>query len=274
MIPLSTTKLGVQLQLLTFEYEDHQPFRTLDRDGEPWFVVADICKALDLSNPTAAVRGIEEDDLTTSKVIDSLGRSQNALVTNESGLYQLIFQSRKEGAKKFKRWITKEVLPSIRKSGSYGSGRLPAFVSRFNANWDRVEAGHFSVISELFVRVHGKLEQVGYRMPDKTAAGVELRPDVSVGQLFPKWLAHHPDYLSIMTRRKPYPHVLPDGKEVDAWQYPNDVLPLFIEYIESEWMPNRSFDYFRSRDQNALEYIPLALPAPKQPKKENRRRSA
>jgi prophage antirepressor-like protein len=72
------------------------------------------------------------------------------VVINESGLYNLILSSRKPEAKRFKKWVTSEVLPSIRKTGSY-NGRVPAFIRRYNENWDRVEAGYFLVISELVI---------------------------------------------------------------------------------------------------------------------------
>ncbi|MFI5062246.1 MAG: phage antirepressor KilAC domain-containing protein [Actinomycetales bacterium] len=97
--------------------------RTRMVDGEPWFVVADVARVLALSNPTMAVQSIDPDDLSTTEVIDSLGRPQNARVANESALYQLIFQSRKTEARAFKRWVTHEVLPAIRKTGSYSVQR-------------------------------------------------------------------------------------------------------------------------------------------------------
>jgi prophage antirepressor-like protein len=89
------------------------------RNGEPWFVVVDICSVLGISNATNAVRSFRKDDLDSIKVIDSMGRSQQAKITNESGLYELIFNSRKKEALDFRRWVTSEVLPSIRKTGSY-----------------------------------------------------------------------------------------------------------------------------------------------------------
>lgn len=91
----------------------------IDENGEPWFVIADIAGALDLSNPSAAAGSLELDDLSTAEVIDSMGRTQTARTTNEAGLYQLVFQSRKPEAKSFKRWVTHEVLPSIRRTGAY-----------------------------------------------------------------------------------------------------------------------------------------------------------
>lgn len=91
----------------------------VDANGEPWFVIADIARALDLSNPTVVAGSIETDDLSTTEVIDSMGRAQTARTTNEAGLYQLVFQSRKPEAKVFKRWVTHDVLPAIRKTGAY-----------------------------------------------------------------------------------------------------------------------------------------------------------
>jgi hypothetical protein len=109
------------------------------------------------------------------------------IVINESGLYSLILRSDKPQAKKFKKWVTSEVLPSIRRTGGYAGG-VPAFIRRFNHNWDRIDVGHFSVLSKLVVRLWGRLEQVGCRMKDQSATGIELRPDVSVGLRFSKWL--------------------------------------------------------------------------------------
>lgn len=90
----------------------------------------------------------------------------------------------------------------------------PIFVQRFHANWDRVDPGYFSIISELFVRVYGRPEQLGHVLPDKAADGKELRPDISVGKTFPPWLqAKHP---GLAAKFKPYPHLLPTHMEVDA----------------------------------------------------------
>lgn len=96
-----------------------EPVRSLMIDGEPWFVIADACKILALSNPTMAAERIDDDDLSTAEVIDSMGRTQQPRITNEPGLYDLIFQSRKPQAKAFKRWVTHEVIPAIRQTGRY-----------------------------------------------------------------------------------------------------------------------------------------------------------
>ncbi len=191
-----------------------------------------------------------------------LSGEQTISIINESGLYSLVLRSKKEEAKKFKKWVTHEVLPSIRKTGMFQlfQSSTLAFVRRFNANWDRVDKGYFSVIGELFIRVHGKLEQVGYIMPDKGKDGKEMRPDVGVGKLFPKWLKEkHPSVDAQTGIYKYYKHKLPDGMEVEARQYVMDILPLFIKYIEDEWMITRATDYFKERDIKALDYLAKLL---------------
>lgn len=90
-----------------------------DNQGEPWFVLADICKVLDLTNPTMVASRLDSDGLSTAEVIDSMGRTQKASTVSEAGLYEAIFMSRKEEARAFRRWVTHEVLPAIRKHGGY-----------------------------------------------------------------------------------------------------------------------------------------------------------
>ncbi len=90
-------------------------------NGEPYFVLADICKALDIGNITDVKNRLKKDGVDTIEVIDSLGRKQKATFINESNLYKTIFQSRKEEALQFQDWVTSEVLPSIRKNGMYAT---------------------------------------------------------------------------------------------------------------------------------------------------------
>jgi prophage antirepressor-like protein len=99
---------------LTKMFEGNQ-LRIIEKDNEPWFVVKDICEILELSNPTKAVSRLDDDERSNLK----LGRQGNANVVNEFGLYNLVLGSRKPEAKQFKRWITHDVIPSIRKNGAY-----------------------------------------------------------------------------------------------------------------------------------------------------------
>ena len=94
--------------------------RTLtDENGEPWFVLKDCMSILDLGNPTETVKMFDDDEFSTTEVIDPIGRRQQAYIISEPGLYRLVMRSRKPEAKEFQRWVTHEVLPSIRKHGAY-----------------------------------------------------------------------------------------------------------------------------------------------------------
>jgi anti-repressor protein len=104
-----------------------------DEQGEPWFVLKDICDALDLGNNREVARRLDEDGVSTTDVTDNLGRNQKTNVVTEAGLYEVIFMSRKPEAKAFKRWVTSEVLPSIRKHGMYAT---PATIEEMIANPD------------------------------------------------------------------------------------------------------------------------------------------
>jgi prophage antirepressor-like protein len=265
----------MQYELQIFEYQDHNAFRVVDIEGEPWFVLADVCRHLDLKSKNGSVSHhadrLDDDERRTvpasvlreaTSLSDREGArpfTRTMLVINESGLYSLILRSDKPQAKKFKKWVTSEVLPSIRRTGGY-AGAVPAFIRRFNHNWDRIDVGHFSVLSELVVRLWGRLEQVGCRMRDQSATGIELRPDVSVGLRFSKWLQkYHP---TVSAKYKEYMHWTPQG-DFPARQYSNDVWPLFIQYIDTVWLPDCGPQYFKTRDPAALAYLPRLLPPPK-----------
>lgn len=90
--------------------------RTLLIENEPWFVLKDVCDILELSNPTMVAGRLDDDEVTKFNLGGLSGESN---IVNESGLYKVIFQSKKQEAKKFTKWVTSEVLPSIRKTGGY-----------------------------------------------------------------------------------------------------------------------------------------------------------
>ena len=107
-------------ELQIFNNPEFGNIRTTMIDGEPWFVGKDVALSLGYAKPLGAIAShVEEDDSLKQGLTDSLGRIQETIFINESGLYALIFGSKLESAKKFKSWVTKEVLPSIRKTGTY-----------------------------------------------------------------------------------------------------------------------------------------------------------
>lgn len=241
---------------------DDTEFRVVDRNGDPWFVLADVCRKVGIANPSDAATRLDEDEKMTLGISEGQsgvrGGARQMTIISESGLYSLILRSNKPEAKRFRKWVTAEVIPTIRKTGTYG-GRVPAFIRRYNENWDRLEPGYFSVISELVIRLWGRLEMVGHIMADRAPNGTQNRPDVSVGRLFADWLRkHHPEHAD---RHKCYTHKT-DEWEGDARQYPRDMLPLYIEFIDDVWIPEHSERYFNTRDPAALPYLPRLLPKP------------
>lgn len=107
-----------------FNYEG-QEVRTTVKGGQPWFAGKDVCEILELGNTAQALSRLEDDEIDGIILNDSVGRQQSMLCVNEYGLYSLILGSRKPEAKVFKRWITHDVIPSIRKTGSYSMQLTP-----------------------------------------------------------------------------------------------------------------------------------------------------
>lgn len=89
------------------------------QEGEPWFVLSDVCRVLEIKNPRDAAKRLDDDEKDDLGITDAIGRQQATTIVNESGLYSLILTSRKDAAKRFKRWVTHDVLPSLRKHGVY-----------------------------------------------------------------------------------------------------------------------------------------------------------
>ncbi|MDA8093675.1 MAG: BRO family protein [Betaproteobacteria bacterium] len=108
--------------IIPFRFESRALRVQVDDAGQPWFNTNDVCAALELANPRDAItKHVDSDDVAKRDIIDRLGRVQLASVVNESGLYALILGSTKDAAKRFKRWVTHDVLPAIRKTGSYSA---------------------------------------------------------------------------------------------------------------------------------------------------------
>lgn len=107
--------------LQVFQFEAEEVRTLIGEDGEPRWVAVDIGRVLNLRNVRMSLRSLDEDDVSSTEVIDGMGRIQETAVVNESGLYALIMKSRRPEARAFKRWITHEVLPSIRRTGAYSA---------------------------------------------------------------------------------------------------------------------------------------------------------
>lgn len=106
--------------IIPFEFEGSAVRSIIDEDGQPWFVGKDVCECLDIKGYRRALAALDDRDRKGVRITDPLGKNpQTMTVINEAGVYQLIFTSRTEAAKRFKRWLAHEVLPTIRKTGGY-----------------------------------------------------------------------------------------------------------------------------------------------------------
>ncbi len=108
--------MNATMEILPFEHEDFGKLRVISQDGEPWFVAKDVCEALGVDTSHVR-RGLDDDEVAT--LPNWQGKGAAPLIVSEAGLYALILKSRKPEAKSFKRWVTHEVLPSIRETGGY-----------------------------------------------------------------------------------------------------------------------------------------------------------
>ena len=172
--------------LKVFENPDLGKVRVVERSGEPWFVAADVCRALGLDSTGKALTRLDDDEKGVNS-IHTLGGSQMMTIINESGLYALVLGSRKPEAKAFKRWVTHEVLPAIRRTGRYetpgAEGITPAMV---------LEAAQVlsSCPPEVRFCVHKMLSDAGFNL-----APLGLRPLHVPGKderkaQFARWFDH------------------------------------------------------------------------------------
>lgn len=128
--PAVTVEPSAQEPLTVFSSPEFGSVRTLVRDGEPWFVAVDVCRAMDVKNSRDAIVRLDSDEKMTVGLTDShsgrRGGAQSITIVNEPGMYTLVLGSRKPEAKTFKRWITHGVIPAIRKTGKYQQADVPA----------------------------------------------------------------------------------------------------------------------------------------------------
>lgn len=115
-----------------FESEKFGTIRTVSREDGPWFVAADVCKALDIGNPSDALGRLDDDEKALVSIEGISRGNDKANIISEPGLYALVLSSRKPEAKAFKRWITHEVIPAIRKTGSYSTSTSAFEVNRLS----------------------------------------------------------------------------------------------------------------------------------------------
>lgn len=148
-----------------FNNEELGCIRTVIINDQPWFVGKDIAVALGYSNTRDALaKRVDDEDKGVAKC-DTLGGTQELAVINESGLYSLILSSKLPSAKKFKRWVTSEVLPAIRKTGHYGNTPLKDVINLIRITRDNMEKQGASP-TQIAETINGICEQYGINLPN------------------------------------------------------------------------------------------------------------
>lgn len=216
---------------------------------------------LGYSNPRDAIAThCKSDGAVNRDVIDSIGRKQSMKFITEGNVYRLITSSKQPKAEKFEHWLFDEVVPSIRKKGFYGyvdRTKKPDFIDRFYKNAVLTPPTHFSVITELYIRLYSLLEKAGYSIPDKGMDGKTMCPDISIGKCFSVFLREHNS--DLWNKHRTYKHQFPDGRIIDAYMYPIEAIPMYIRYINEKWIPEKAESYFKKKDPVALDYLPKLI---------------
>lgn len=153
-----------------FRNEEFGEIRTVTINGEPWFMGKDVAEVLGYSNTRDALSThVMEDDKNTVAISDGKRGNPNQTVINESGLYALIFGSKLESAKRFKHWVTSEVLPSIRKHGGY-------FFDQENMTPEEIMAAGLKVAQQIIDEKEKKIKFLGNQILDQQKVISELKP--------------------------------------------------------------------------------------------------
>lgn len=256
--------INFQYEIFKFESDEEREFnelRTIEtKDGKIWFCANDVARMLGYKDMAKAVRthckpkGVAEMDTPTN------GGIQKTKFITEGNVYRLIIRSQLPTAEKFETWIFDEVIPSIREKGYYGQidrTEEPNFLTRFKENDNRPPITHFSVISQLYLTLNRLFEYHGYVIPNKGVDGKEIRPDNSVGRRFVAYLEDK--YPELLNNKRNYKHKFPNGYEFPANMYPNEMIPIFIEFVFGTWLPAHAASYLGKKDPLSLEYLPKVL---------------
>lgn len=246
----------MQYELQIFHNTEHHELRTIMIDGEPWFVLADVCRALGMADKKGGyghhAERLDEDEkrlVQRSEILEHppapeggapIG-SVTLLAVSESGMFALILGSNKPEAKRLRKWVTSEVLPAIRKRGSYSVGGKPVsaewqpFHDRITSAWGAVAEGYFSIFKEM-ADITAQLISQGVPVDHKTI------PDIVLGMAWGKvWIAqgYEHDYGPRITYAHCYPKSFPQHKSNPQWAkcYPEDALATYRRWVRNVFLP-------------------------------------
>tara|TARA_R110000796_G_C14516026_1_gene430376 strand:- start:646 stop:1272 length:627 start_codon:yes stop_codon:yes gene_type:complete len=182
-------------EIITFNF-DSVDFRAIEIDGQIWAVGTDVCKALGYRDAENGLRNLDDDEKGTH-IVGTAGGDQNLLIINESGLYSLILRSRKPEAKRFKKWVTSEVLPSIRKTGAYHAETTLSAQGTYQQELIEALRDKISLLEENRSLVkgritHDKFQGVARQLFEKTDFNDEIIAEIlapGIGTFMPEWVS-------------------------------------------------------------------------------------
>ncbi|KZB73490.1 hypothetical protein AUQ43_17385 [Thalassospira sp. MCCC 1A01148] len=182
-------------EIITFNF-DNVDFRAIEIAGQIWAVGTDVCKALGYRDAENGLRNLDEDEKGTH-IVGTAGGDQNLLIINESGLYSLILRSRKPEAKRFKKWVTSEVLPSIRKTGAYHAETTLSAQGTDQQELIEALRDKISLLEENRSLVkgritHDKFQGVARQLFEKTDFNDEIIAEIlapGIGTFMPEWVS-------------------------------------------------------------------------------------
>jgi len=166
--------------LQVFTYENNS-VRTVEKGGEPWFVLKDVCSVLGIADHKVVARRLEGDEVCQIPLTDSIGRRQETNIINESGLYSVILRSDKPEARPFRKWVTSEVLPAIRKTGGYSADPSKALLAEAKVNNSRAR------VASMWMKIAGQVSVPEYKSvcahyASSALAGKEVLPLPAVAE--------------------------------------------------------------------------------------------
>ncbi len=244
-----------------FDYKNIK-VRTVIIDGDIWFVAKDICDVLEISNSRDTISKLSDKMKLTLEgkesivgITDDVNTVRISLIS-EPWMYKLVFKSRKPEAEKFSDWVVSEVLPTIRKTWSYGTTKsLSPMMMRFSLNSKQNSSlWYWPMLNKMVELFALPLEHNWFELPDN------IIPDISTGILFNKYIkdkGYNPEKIC-----KTYTHIYPDWRQI-IWvrQYPDSLYPLFTEWFQKEWLSKRCAKYIIERtDKYVLPYLKNTFP--------------
>lgn len=229
-----------------FNNDQFGSVRTVVKDGEPWFVAADVCKALEIGNPTDVMKRLDDDERTLVS-IEGASNTLPVNAINEPGLYAVVLGSRKPEAKAFKRWITHEVIPTIRKTGGYVAND-DLFVETYFGDADESMKSAFRATLERVRRLNEEKKALGETVAVQSQQIAEMRPKVTYYDVILK----SPDAITMSVIAKDY------GKsakwlnkklnELGVQFKQGDIWLLYAEHADKGYTKTETYTYVDSND--------------------------